>query len=193
MPYPGSWGWISLALIDGKYITVENESPDFPVVATEQPVEKSINLVDHVQAQARTISLSGLISGPDAAKTRAYLISAKDKGRIVKYIGRNAFTGIITGFSTSTSYETADGMTFTMELREIRIATTSYVETLPPPIKAQAAPIVNSGTKQTKDKSSKSKTKDKNSSKAKSKTKEKEKVKKVKFKDGSKWGTGNIK
>ncbi|OMF28302.1 phage baseplate protein [Paenibacillus sp. FSL H8-0259] len=178
-----------MALIDGKYITVEEESPDFPVVATEQPVEKGISLVDHVQAQARTISLSGVISGPDAAKTRAYLITAKDKGQIVKYVGRNAFTGIITGFSTPTSYKTADGMTFTMELREIRIATSSYVDTLPPPIKAQAAPIVNSGTKQTKDKSSTGKPKDG----AAAKDKDKDKVEKVKFKSGSKWGTGNIK
>lgn len=176
-----------MALIDGKYITVQSESPDFPVTATEQPVEKGINLVDHVQAQARTLSLSGVISGPNAAKTRAYLITAKDKGQIVKYVGRNAFTGIITGLSTPTDYTTADGMTFTMELREIRISTSSYVDTLPPPIKAQAAPIINSGTKQTKDKSSKSKTKDKSASKAKTKTKEKEKVEKVKFKASSKW------
>ncbi|MEK4520017.1 phage baseplate protein [Paenibacillus sp. FSL H8-0122] len=176
-----------MALIDGKYITVQSESPDFPVTATEQPVEKGINLVDHVQAQARTISLSGIISGPDAAKTRAYLITAKDKGQIVKYVGRNAFTGIITGFSTPTDYTTANGMTFSLELREIRIAASSYVDTLPPPIKAQAAPIVNSGTKQTKDKSSKDKPKDKGKGKDKDKDKNKDKVEKVKFKSGSKW------
>lgn len=145
-----------MALIDGIYITVEQESPSFPVTVTEQPVEKGINLIDHVQAQARTMSLSGVISGPVAAKNRAHIIAIKDKGQIVKYVGRNAFTGVITDFSTSTDYKTADGMTFSMQLREVRIATSSYVETLPSPIKAQVAKIINSGTKQTKDKSSKS-------------------------------------
>lgn len=170
-----------MALIDGKYITVQSESPNFPVIATEQPVEKDINLVDHVQAQARTISLNGVMVGEEAAKTRAYLIAAKDKGQIVSYVGRNAFKGIITSFSTGHEYTIADGFTFSMELREIRIAASSYVDTLPPPIKAQAAPIVNSGTKQTKDKSSTAKPKDTAAAK------DKDKVEKVKFKSGSKW------
>ncbi|MEK5278761.1 phage baseplate protein [Paenibacillus sp. FSL E2-0177] len=181
-----------MALIDGKYITVENESPSFPVTVTEQPVEKGINLIDHVQAQARTLSLTGVIVGTDAAKTRAYIIAAKDKGTIINYVGRNQFKGLITDFSTGHDYTTADGFTFTMELREIKIATSSYVETLPPPIKAQVTKIVNSGTKQTQEKkTAKTTTKKKsnNTSKKKEKEKEKEKVQKVKFKTGSKWAT----
>ncbi|ETT45217.1 hypothetical protein C162_21813 [Paenibacillus sp. FSL R7-269] len=185
-----------MALINGMYITVQSESPSFPVTVTEQPVEKGINLIDHIQAQARTLSISGIIAGTKAAKTRADIISVKDKGQIVSYVGRNGFVGVITDFSTSTDYTTADGMTFSMELREVRIAAASYVDTLPPPIKSQAAPIVNSGTKQTKDKD-KDKDKDKGAGKGKGKEtgkdKDKDKVEKVKFKSGSKWGTGNIK
>lgn len=173
-----------MALIDGKYITVQFESPDFPVVATEQPVEMGINMVDHVQAQARTMSLSGVMVGPEAAKTLAYIIAVKDKGQMVSYAGRMAFKGIITSFSTGHEYTIADGFTFSMELREVRVATSSYVDTLPPPIKAQAAPIVNSGTKQTKDKSSDGKPKSNTTDKG----KDKDKVEKVKFKSGSKWG-----
>ncbi|MDH6370548.1 hypothetical protein M2444_002328 [Paenibacillus sp. PastF-3] len=180
-----------MALIDGKYITVENESPFFPITVTEQPVEKGVNLIDHVQAQARTLSLTGVIVGTDAAKTRAYIIAAKDKGMIINYVGRNQFKGLITDFSTGHDYTTADGFTFSMELREIKIATSSYVETLPPPIKAQVTKIVNSGTKQTQEKkSAKSKSnKKKSSNTSKKKEKEKEKVEKVKFKTGSKWAT----
>ncbi|GGF77213.1 hypothetical protein GCM10010912_22870 [Paenibacillus albidus] len=179
-----------MAQIDGKYITVESESPSFPVSVTEQPVEKGINLIDHIQAQARTLSLSGVIVGPDAAKTRAYIIAAKDKGQIINYVGRNQFKGLITDFSTGHDYTTADGFTFSMELREIRIATSSYVETLPAPIKAQVVKIVNSGTKQTQEKKESNKgdkKEDKQKKEDKKKEKEKEKVEKVKFKEGSKW------
>lgn len=182
-----------MALIDGKYITVESESPSFPVTVTEQPVEKGINLIDHVQTQARTLSLSGVIVGPEAAKIRAYIIAAKDKGQIINYIGRNQFKGLITDFSTGHEYTIADGFTFSMELREIKIAMSSYVDNLPAPIKTQAAKIVNSGTKQTKEKSSSKNKKTTKKTTSKKKTKEKEKVQKVKYKEGSKWGTGNIK
>lgn len=177
-----------MALINGMYITVQSESPSFPVTVTEQPVEKGINLIDHVQAQARTLSISGIIAGTKAAKTRADIISVKDKGQIVGYVGRNGFVGVITDFSTATDYTTADGMTFSMELREVRVAAASYVDTLPPPIKAQAAPIVNSGTKQTKGKGDgKGKGTGKDKDKDKGKDKDKDKVQQVKFKPGSKW------
>ncbi|ULO08937.1 hypothetical protein H1230_09275 [Paenibacillus sp. 19GGS1-52] len=175
-----------MALIDGKYITVENESPDFPITVTEQPVEKGINLIDHVQVQARVLPLTGVIVGPDAAKTRAYLNAAKDAGQIVSYIGRNAFKGLITAFSTGHDYTMADGFTFSMDIREIRTATSSYVDTLPPPIKAQVAPIVNSGTKQTQDKNT-SANKKKSTKTTTTTAKGKDKVEKVKFKSGSKW------
>ncbi|MFD1777009.1 phage baseplate protein [Paenibacillus rhizophilus] len=184
-----------MAKIDGKYITVEDESPDFPVTVTEQPVEKGVNLADHVQAGARTLSLSGRIVGPDAAKTEAYIIAAKDKGKIVKYIGRIAFAGVITAFSSSRNYTIANGMTFSMELREMRVATSSYVSKLPAPVKAQAASVANKGTQQTKNKSaakSKSKSKPKTSSKASSSRSVINKPQRAPIKPGSKWGTGNL-
>ncbi|GBF73049.1 hypothetical protein PA598K_01334 [Paenibacillus sp. 598K] len=173
-----------MALLDNHYLTVETESPSYPVAVTEQPVEKGINLIDHVQAQARTLALSGIIAGPDAAKVRAYILSVKDKGQVIKYVGRNAFTGLITAFDTTHDYAHANGMTFTMELREVRVATTAYAETLPPPVKAQVVPIVNSGTKQTKSNKKAGGSKKKSGSGK----KEKEKPPKVTFKAGSKWG-----
>ncbi|WP_025692623.1 phage baseplate protein [Paenibacillus zanthoxyli] len=191
-----------MAKIDGKYITVESESPDYPVTVTENPVEKGVNLVDHVQAGARTLSLSGRIVGTNAAKTEAYIIAAKDKGKIVKYIGRTAFTGVITTFSTSRDYTIANGMTFTLDLREVRIATSSYVSRLPAPVKSQAAAVDNKGTQQKKNKS-KSKPKSKHKPKPKpkkSKTSSKasaassviNKPQRAPIKPGSKWGTGNL-
>lgn len=190
-----------MATIDGKYLLVEQESPTFDVDITTQPVEKDIDMTDHVQRKARTMGITGVIAGTGAAAMLTYLKKASDTGQIVKYVGRVAFTGIISGLATGHTYKIADGYTVSFTLTEVRVAKSSYVDTLPTPIKAQTIKIVNSGTKQTKDKSKKTKNKSKTtknktkssstSTKDKSKKtkKEKEPVKKVKFKAGSPWAT----
>lgn len=167
-----------MAKIDGKYyITVEDEAPTFNATITDQPVEKGVNITDHVQKGPATISLSGRVVGPQASEIKTYLKAAYENGRTISYVGRNAFKGLITAFSTSHSYEIANGYTFTMELREIDVVkTSSYVGQLPAPIRVQAAVINSGGLKQTKSKSGS----------AKKKASEKP-VEKVKFKAGSKW------
>ncbi|MEK4113224.1 phage baseplate protein [Paenibacillus sp. FSL M7-1414] len=182
-----------MATIDGKYLLVEQESPTFDVDITTQPVEKDIDMADHVQRKARTMGITGQVSGPGAAAMLTYLKSVSDKGIIVKYVGRVAFMGTISGLATGHSYKIADGFTISFTLNEVRVAKSSYVEKLPTPIKAQAIKIVNSGTKQKKDKSKTSKGKSSTASskpkkdKDKKTKKEKEPVKKVKFKAGSPW------
>ncbi|MCY7484436.1 phage baseplate protein [Paenibacillus alvei] len=178
--------------INGHSIWVETEDLGFEVDITTQPVEKDIDMTDHVQRKARTMSLTGAVVGKDAAKTLTFLRNAQDKGLIVKYVGRNAFTGLLSGLTTSHDYKIADGFNFTLSMTEVRTAKSSYVDKLPAPIKAQAAKIVNSGVKQTKSKGNgKSKGSGKGGSKSgkkgKEKGKEKEEVKKVKFKKGSPW------
>ncbi|MCJ8015223.1 hypothetical protein MUG84_26500 [Paenibacillus sp. KQZ6P-2] len=184
-----------MSTIDGKYIWIEKETPNFDVDITSQPVEKDIDMIDHVQRKARTLALNGEVSGPKAAEIHEYLVHASDTGKIVKYIGRMAFSGLISGLSTERSYQTADGFTFSFTLTEVRLATSSYISKLPTPVKAQAAKIINSGVKQTKSnkktKSKDTKTKGKKSSSKKTSSKKtsskKEPVKKVKFKKGSPW------
>jgi len=169
--------------INGHSIWVETEDLGFEVDITTQPVEKDIDMTDHVQRRARTMSLTGAVVGSSAAKTRQFLQNAQDKGLIVKYVGRNAFTGLLSGLSTSHDYKISDGFNFTLTMVEVRTAKSSYVDKLPAPIKAQAVKIVNSGTKQTKSKDKKGKGK----GGSKGSKKEKEKVEKVKFKKGSPW------
>lgn len=184
-----------MATVDGKYLLVEQESPTFDVDITTQPVEEDIDMTDHVQRKARTMGITGQVSGPGAASMLTYLKKVSDKGIIVKYIGRVAFMGVISGLATGHSYKIADGYTISFTITEVRIAKSSYVDKLPTPIKAQAIKIVNSGTKQTKSskktkktKTSSSKDKTKTKTKAKSKSKKtKEPVTKVKFKAGSPW------
>lgn len=171
-----------MATIDGNYIWVEKEDPTYDVDITTQPVEKDIDMTDHVQRKARTMSISGIVNGADAARILTYLKKCSDTGQIVKYVGRVAFTGIISGLSTSHDHTIADGYSFSLTITEVRVAQSSYVDKLPVPIKAQAAKIVNSGVKQKKSKKSSGKTKT-----SKSKSTSKKKVEKVKFKKGSPW------
>ncbi|OXL83184.1 hypothetical protein BCV73_08905 [Paenibacillus sp. SSG-1] len=180
-----------MATIDGKYIWVENETPNFDVDITSQPVEKDIDMTDHVQRKARTLAISGICTGKNAADMQSFLVQASDKGQIVKYVGRLSFTGLISGLSMPRDYQTGDGFNFSFTLIEVRVAQSSYVNKLPTPVKAQAAKIVNSGVKQTKSnkktKKTETKTKTKDKKTTKKKTTTKQAVQKVKFKKGSPW------
>ncbi|WP_422659120.1 phage baseplate protein [Paenibacillus sp. EC2-1] len=184
-----------MAKIGGHYILVEQESPTFDVDITTQPVEKDIDMTDHVQRKARTMGITGVVAGSDVSKVLAYLKKASDSGQIVKYVGRIAFTGIISGLATTHTNKIANGYTVSFTMTEVRIATSSYSAKLPTPVKAQTVKIVNSGTKQTKSSkktkktkktSSKSKTKKEKAKSSKTK-KTKAPVQKVKFKPGSPW------
>ncbi|MBW7452437.1 phage baseplate protein [Paenibacillus sepulcri] len=176
-----------MAKLDGYYILVESEDPAYDNEVTKQPVEKGVNLTDHVQRAPRSMPLSGVVAGPDAAKTKDYLTRSSDSGRIVKYVGRNSFTGLITGLTTSHDNTVADGFNFSFTLIEVQIATSTPVSQLPAPMKSQAAPVISSGTKQPKTKDDKKKKTSSTSGKAAPKKKEKPEVKKVQFKKGSKW------
>jgi hypothetical protein len=178
-----------MATIDGRYIWVESESPTYDVEITTQPVERGVDMVDHVQRKPRSIPITGVIQGPNAADILTYLKKVSDTGTLVRYSGRIAFRGIISGLTTTHTYTNMLGYDVSFTLTEVMIAQSSYVGKLPTPVKAQAAKIVNSGTKQKKSKknSKKDKTKDGKKKSGGSKKKGKEEVKKVKFKKGSPW------
>lgn len=196
-----------MAKIDNYYLLVETETPTFENEITSQPIEKGINVSDHVQRKARTLAISGFVVGPNAAKTLEFLKLSSDRGKIVFYTGRATMQGMITGLTTTHDSVVGNGYAFSLTIIEVQIATSTTSEKLDPPTRAQAAPIINSGVKKKKEskpKKAAKKKKKKESSKKESgttkktksetkkaktnkKKKEKETVKKVKFKAGSKW------
>ncbi|HEY2493250.1 MAG TPA: hypothetical protein VGI33_10100 [Paenibacillus sp.] len=175
-----------MAMLNGHYILVEDESPSFDVDITDQPVERDIDLSDHVQRKARKLSISGVIVGKDAAQTRAMIVKAQDHGEIVRFTGRTTFTGLLSGFSSKHDYSIADGFTFTLTMKEVRLAVSSVVEKLPTAIKAQAGKITNSGVKQMKS-TKQSQSQASTNQTTKSNNKPKGKVQKVKFEKASSW------
>ncbi|QCT03286.1 hypothetical protein E6C60_2574 [Paenibacillus algicola] len=180
-----------MATINGHYLSVAEETPEFAVDVTDQPVEKEVDVSDHVQRKLRNMSITGTVV-EDAAKIERFLKTAVDQGEVVRYVGRTTFSGLITSFTPTRTYRNATGFDFSITIKEVRFASSSYVKDLPLPLKAQVAKIVNSGTKQKKsNKKSEKKTTTKKTAKAtttkKTSKKAKEQVQKVKFKPGSPW------
>ncbi|SFJ44395.1 hypothetical protein SAMN02799624_04543 [Paenibacillus sp. UNC496MF] len=142
-----------MAKLDSYTITVETETPGYEVVLPQQPVEDGIDVTDHVRESPQTLNLSGWVVGADADKIRKYILSCMKGGKVVSFQGRTFFSGLIGSFAPAHTVDIGNGFSFTLELKEARFAAFSAVGKLPAPIKAQVAPVISSGYKQTKSKS----------------------------------------
>ncbi|MCR8636186.1 phage baseplate protein [Paenibacillus radicis (ex Xue et al. 2023)] len=137
-----------MATINENYVMVESEEPSHEIDVTEQPIEDGIDIMDHVRAKAKTMRISGFIVGDDAAQIRQNILNLHQAGSIIEFIGRNYFVGIITSFQSTHNHQVANGLSFNATLKEVRVAKSSYLETLPPFIHTQAAPVITVGRKQ---------------------------------------------
>ncbi|MDO4330661.1 MAG: LysM peptidoglycan-binding domain-containing protein [Lachnospiraceae bacterium] len=116
-----------MALINDIYVFVESENVKRDAKVSEHPVEEGIDLTDHVRRSPITLSISGEIVGDDYEDTIAALDAIHKNGELVEYIGVNMISNaLITSFPTEHTGEIAGGCRFTMELREIRIASSPY-------------------------------------------------------------------
>jgi hypothetical protein len=137
-----------MATINSNYVLVESEEPSHEIEVTEQPIEDGIDILDHIRVKAKTMSISGYIVGEDAAQIRQNILNLHQAGSIITYTGRNLFVGIITSFQSTHNQQVANGLSFSATLKEVRVAKSSYLETLPPFTRAQAAPVIKMGRKQ---------------------------------------------
>ena len=116
-----------IALLNNYYIFVETEDVKRGVSISEHPVETGLKLTDNVKREPKVISISGEIIGKKAAKTLAKIEALHQKGKYVKYVGRNILkNAIITDFDTGHPNTIKGGCSFSMEIREIRIAKSPY-------------------------------------------------------------------
>lgn len=117
-----------MALINDIYVFVESENVKRDAKVSEHPVEEGIDLTDHVRRSPITLSISGEIVGDDYEDTIAALDAIHKNGELVEYIGVNMISNaLITSFPTEHTGEIVGGCRFTMELREIRIASSPYM------------------------------------------------------------------
>lgn len=118
-----------MATINGMYIFVETEDYAYNVEVTEHAVESGIEISDHVQRKATTLSITGEIVGRNSETIKNKLKQIEQEGVICKFVGRNTLDNcLITSFTPTYSVDIWGGCGFSMSLKEVRTATTSYVK-----------------------------------------------------------------
>jgi LysM repeat protein len=125
-----------VSYINGYYIFVENEKVSRDVDVSSHPVEKGLDITDNIKRSPITISLSGLIvdyknsNGATVTAKTVYqnLINLNAKGLYVKYEGVNSISNaIIEKLETENTNAVNGGYSFSMDIKEIRIANSAYV------------------------------------------------------------------
>lgn len=134
-----------MALMNGMYLFVTEEQISHGVQVPEHPVEEGLDLTDFVRPNSMQVSLTGEIVGEDAVNTIEKIKEIQRKGAYVDYSGRNLIVNaIIVDFSTGHTNEISGGCTFSMTVREIRVAGSPY--TAP----SDTASTKNAGSQQVK-------------------------------------------
>ena len=136
-----------MAILNNMYIFVETEDVTRGVEISQHPVEEGLDLTDNVKRQPITLSLSGEIVGENAAQILSDIADLHQKGKFVSYAGRNIISNaLITSFNSGHPNTIFGGCSFDMEITEIRIANSSYDETI-------ESSIIKGGTQQVQDNS----------------------------------------
>lgn len=147
-----------MALINGFYVFVEDESLDYDMEVTSHPVEDGIEITDHIRRKAVSISLSGKIV--NYSDTVAYnddrikevkavqvldaIRQLQRSGELITYVGRNVQNNLqIHSFSTSHPNTVWGGCEFDMTLKELRVAKPAYTE-----VKEEVKSVASGGTQQ---------------------------------------------
>lgn len=119
-----------MALINNNYVLAENESITYESESTSHPVEKGIDITDHVQRKPIILSISGVISDTKNKKSTEIVENIKklqNSGSLIKYVGRISLGNMqIQSFNTNYEYKNWGGCAFDLELKKIRIANSAF-------------------------------------------------------------------
>lgn len=128
---------------------VISEEPEYSVQVSSHNVEKGGSITDHIQKNTASLYLEGLLIGPQAANYKQRLVKAMNDGKLLQYTGRNMMLNcVITSLRTAHNNSIANGMTFTMSLKQVNIVKPAYSK-LPPKKKAAVKPKSRSGKRNT--------------------------------------------
>lgn len=126
-------GGVIIAFINNLYVFVESEEVARDIKSTSHPVETGIEISSTIRREPVEISLKGKIvdyNNTTASDILAKLYEFQKNGSVLSYTGRNAQQNLqIHEFTTSHPNTNAGGADFTMTLKEIRIAKSSYTST----------------------------------------------------------------
>ncbi|SYX86023.1 phage baseplate protein [Paenibacillus alvei] len=128
---------------------VISEEPEYSVQVSSHNVEKGGTITDHIQRDTASLHLEGLLIGPQASNYKQRLVKAMNEGKLLQYTGRNMMLNcVITSLRTAHDSSIANGMTFTMSLKQVNIVKPAYSK-LPPKKKAAVKPKSRSGKRNT--------------------------------------------
>lgn len=114
------------------YVFVENESIGRAIESTSHPTEKGLPITSTIRKQPIELSISGRIVNNDkynANTTRDKLAELLNSGSLVTYKGRTTVKNMqIQSFDSDYDNKTWGGFTFSMSLKQVRIAKSSYTK-----------------------------------------------------------------
>ena len=117
-----------MAFINNMYVFVETEDVSRGVEVSAHPVEDGLDITDNIKRLPITVSIAGEIVGENAASVLSNIASLHQKGKFIKYVGRNIINNaVIESFDTGHPNTIYGGCSFSMTIREIRIAKPAYV------------------------------------------------------------------
>ena len=139
-----------MALINDLYVFVDKEDVNRGIDTVTHPVEEGIDITDHVRRNPISISLSGEIVGESAADILSQIAQIHSTGAMVSYVGRNTMKNAqIVKFDTGHPKTIWGGCSFTMEIKEVRVAKSAYVEDNVTVTKTKATTSAGTQQKQT--------------------------------------------
>lgn len=153
--YPKRGGPLNRALLgEVEFSVVESESPSDTAEVTEKPVEKGADVADHVKIKPFTLPIAGVVVGDDAAQKLQRLLEYYRSGQLLTYVGRNvAANMIIEQFDRAHDSKVSNGFAFSMNLKQVKIATAKEIIIANPKVGTQTKPATNKGRQQPKEKS----------------------------------------
>ena len=117
-----------MAYINNFYVFVETEDVTRGVEISTHPVESGLDTTDNVKRSPISLSLTGEIVGENAATILNNITALHQSGKYVKYSGRNIIkNAIIETFDTGHTNTIHGGCSFTMTIKEIRVANPAYI------------------------------------------------------------------
>lgn len=119
-----------MATINGMYVFVESEDYAYNVEIPEHAVETGVDVSDHVQRKATGLSITGEIVGKNSEIIKNKLKQMEHTGVLCTFVGRNTLTNcLISNFTPIYAVDVWGGCRFSMTLKEVRTASTSYKTT----------------------------------------------------------------
>lgn len=119
-----------MATINGLAIFVETESVKRSIESTDHPTETGLPITSNIQLQPITLSISGKIVNNGKYKSseiKSKITKLQKKGSLITYKGRNTLKNLqIQSFDSDYNKDNWGGIDFSMELKEVRIAKSSY-------------------------------------------------------------------